>query len=220
MSTTTSGEEATYQYEQHEEDHTIAVFFLCFMGILALVLLLGRALHHRPKLNSMLSEPAMVLLVGMFFSFIIKVLYVDNATGDENNNENGEDGDDDDEGEGEGDAEEDSMSASTGLSTDASELSHHPLVSLPLWTIFSRCACDEDTEHVDGEAVHDYNDDDLGPITKIVAVEDDRDGSIQSKENEIARNRSLTTRNKEVAKVKKFVWKGQRFVSVDDDDSR
>eukprot|EP00529_Nitzschia_sp_RCC80_P027802 CAMPEP_0113520256 /NCGR_PEP_ID=MMETSP0014_2-20120614/43972_1 /TAXON_ID=2857 /ORGANISM="Nitzschia sp." /LENGTH=258 /DNA_ID=CAMNT_0000418061 /DNA_START=134 /DNA_END=907 /DNA_ORIENTATION=- /assembly_acc=CAM_ASM_000159 len=93
MSTTTSGEEATYQYEQHEEDHTIAVFFLCFMGILALVLLLGRALHHRPKLNSMLSEPAMVLLVGMFFSFIIKVLYVDNATDDENNNENGEDGD-------------------------------------------------------------------------------------------------------------------------------
>eukprot|EP00529_Nitzschia_sp_RCC80_P015924 CAMPEP_0113487872 /NCGR_PEP_ID=MMETSP0014_2-20120614/25727_1 /TAXON_ID=2857 /ORGANISM="Nitzschia sp." /LENGTH=684 /DNA_ID=CAMNT_0000381571 /DNA_START=138 /DNA_END=2192 /DNA_ORIENTATION=+ /assembly_acc=CAM_ASM_000159 len=97
MSTTTSGEEATYQYEQHEEDHTIAVFFLCFMGILALVLLLGRALHHRPKLNSMLSEPAMVLLVGMFFSFIIKVLYVDNATDDENNNENGEDGDGNDE---------------------------------------------------------------------------------------------------------------------------
>lgn len=54
-------------------DHTTPVFFLFFMSLIGLVLLLSRALHHRPKINSILSEPAMVLLVGMFFSFLIKV---------------------------------------------------------------------------------------------------------------------------------------------------
>lgn len=54
-------------------DHTTPVFFLFFLSLIGLVLLLSRALHHRPKLNSILSEPAMVLLVGMLFSFLIKV---------------------------------------------------------------------------------------------------------------------------------------------------
>jgi NhaP-type Na+/H+ or K+/H+ antiporter len=61
--------------ETEGTDHTTPIFFLFFMGLIAMVLLLGRALHHRPKLNSMLSEPAMVLLVGMLFSFIIKVFF-------------------------------------------------------------------------------------------------------------------------------------------------
>ncbi|KAG7354975.1 sodium/hydrogen exchanger [Nitzschia inconspicua] len=58
----------------HEDgiDRTTPLFFLFFMSLVAMVLILGRALHHRPKLNSFLSEPAMVLLVGMSFSFLIK----------------------------------------------------------------------------------------------------------------------------------------------------
>lgn len=90
--TTTSSTQYDYQQQQHddEKEHTIAVFFLFFMTLLAFVLLIGRALHHRPKLNSMLSEPAMVLIVGMFFSFVIKVLYVDSSNNNndaENNSE-------------------------------------------------------------------------------------------------------------------------------------
>ncbi|KAL3905041.1 MAG: hypothetical protein SGILL_009836 [Bacillariaceae sp.] len=61
------------QHEYETEDHTTPVFFLFFLGLLALVLLLARSLHQHPKLNSFLSEPAMVLLVGMFFSFLIKM---------------------------------------------------------------------------------------------------------------------------------------------------
>jgi NhaP-type Na+/H+ or K+/H+ antiporter len=57
-------------------DHTTPVFFLFFMALVALVLLMARWLHHRPRLNSILSEPALVLLVGMFFSFLIKVSVV------------------------------------------------------------------------------------------------------------------------------------------------
>lgn len=63
-----------------DHDHSTPLFFLIFMGLLAMVLLIGRSLHHRPKLNSFLSEPAMVLLVGMFFSFMIKLWLVDDYT--------------------------------------------------------------------------------------------------------------------------------------------
>ena len=56
-------------------DHTLSVFFLFFMLLLALVLLLGRALHDRPKLNSILSEPAMILIVSVFFSLLIKIYF-------------------------------------------------------------------------------------------------------------------------------------------------
>jgi sodium/hydrogen exchanger 8 len=59
--------------DDHENDQTIPVFFLFFMLLFALVLLLGRALHNRPRLNSYLSEPAMVLLVSLFVSFLVKV---------------------------------------------------------------------------------------------------------------------------------------------------
>ena len=63
-------------------DQTIPVFFLFFMLLLALVLLLGRALHNRPRLNSYLSEPAMVLLVSVFFSFLVKILVAGEDFGD------------------------------------------------------------------------------------------------------------------------------------------
>jgi NhaP-type Na+/H+ or K+/H+ antiporter len=71
-------------YDSNEEkkqgmDKTTPIFFLFFMSLIALVLMLGRTLHHQPKLNSILSEPAMVLLIGMFFSFLIKVFFQDTA---------------------------------------------------------------------------------------------------------------------------------------------
>lgn len=59
-----------------DADETIPVYFLLFLALVALVLVMARWLHHRPKLNSVLSEPALVLLVGMFFSFVIKVFFV------------------------------------------------------------------------------------------------------------------------------------------------
>jgi sodium/hydrogen exchanger 8 len=79
-------------------DHSSTpIFFLFFLALLAVVLLLGRTLHHRPKLNSILSEPAMVLLVGMFFSFLIKAFFVaeDHYQHHEDEQDNGVVGDDD-----------------------------------------------------------------------------------------------------------------------------
>lgn len=54
-----------------DSERTASLYFLVFGSVLALVLLLSRALHSRPKLNSILSEPAMVLLVGIFVSFLV-----------------------------------------------------------------------------------------------------------------------------------------------------
>ena len=54
-------------------DHTTPVFFLFFLGLLALVLLLARWLHRHKRIHKFVSEPSMVLLVGVFFSFLIKV---------------------------------------------------------------------------------------------------------------------------------------------------
>ena len=56
-------------------DQTVSVFFLFFALLLGLVLLLGRALHSRPRLSSYLSEPAMVLLVSGFVSFLVYISF-------------------------------------------------------------------------------------------------------------------------------------------------
>jgi len=61
--------------DYEENDQTLPVFFLFFMMLLALVLLLGRALHNRPMLNSYLSEPAMVLIVSVLVSFVVKIFF-------------------------------------------------------------------------------------------------------------------------------------------------
>ena len=60
---------------EDENDQTLPVFFLFFMVLVALVLLLGRALHNRPRLNAYLSEPALVLLVSAFVSFCVKIYF-------------------------------------------------------------------------------------------------------------------------------------------------
>jgi hypothetical protein len=54
---------------------TVPLVFLFFTCLLALVLLLSKALHSRPKLNYILSEPAMVLLIGVVFSFLISYFF-------------------------------------------------------------------------------------------------------------------------------------------------
>ena len=56
-----------------DDSKTISVVFLFFSSVLALVVLLSKALHSRPKLNALLSEPAMVLLLGIFCSLVIPV---------------------------------------------------------------------------------------------------------------------------------------------------
>jgi sodium/hydrogen exchanger 8 len=73
------------------EDSTASLYFLFFASVLALVLVLSRALHSRPKLNSVLSEPAMVLLIGMFFSFVVSFGF---SIGEQLETQNSAEGDD------------------------------------------------------------------------------------------------------------------------------
>jgi NhaP-type Na+/H+ or K+/H+ antiporter len=80
----------------NEHSNTASIVFLFFALVLALVLLLSKALHSRPKLNSILSEPAMVLLVGMFFSFLVSFFFlaedeIDEANGDDDEGGDGSD---------------------------------------------------------------------------------------------------------------------------------
>jgi sodium/hydrogen exchanger 8 len=53
----------------------VPIFLLFFTSLLALIVLLSKALHSRPKLNKILSEPAMILLIGLFCSFVVAHFY-------------------------------------------------------------------------------------------------------------------------------------------------
>jgi len=53
------------------EEHKISVLFLAIVSLLATVLVFAKGLHDRPKLNSFLSEPGMVLLVGIAVSLVV-----------------------------------------------------------------------------------------------------------------------------------------------------
>mmetsp|Transcript_24961 Transcript_24961/g.58570 ORF Transcript_24961/g.58570 Transcript_24961/m.58570 type:complete len:657 (-) Transcript_24961:114-2084(-) len=86
MSDTTNYNDDYYE----NDDQTLSLFFLFFMLLLALVLLLGRALHNQPRINSYLSEPAMVLLVSVFVSSLVKIYFAGEDTsndGQENEDE-------------------------------------------------------------------------------------------------------------------------------------
>jgi len=93
--TYTYNDEAAYAYANANEDdsedghNTLPVFFLFFLLLLALVLLLGKALHNRPTLNSILSEPAMILIVSVIFSFLIKLFLSVSSSYNSNNNKYG-----------------------------------------------------------------------------------------------------------------------------------
>lgn len=58
------------------DSNTVSLYFLFFASILATVLLLSKSLHSRPRINAILSEPAMVLLVGMFVSFLVSTFFL------------------------------------------------------------------------------------------------------------------------------------------------
>ncbi|VEU33583.1 unnamed protein product [Pseudo-nitzschia multistriata] len=89
MSESINGSES---YEDYT-DYTLPVSFLFFMILLAFILLLGRALHNRPKLKSILSEPAMTLIVSVFFSFMIKTFFVGEDYASEGSNQDQADDD-------------------------------------------------------------------------------------------------------------------------------
>jgi NhaP-type Na+/H+ or K+/H+ antiporter len=57
--------------DDEDQAKTMSIVFCIFSLLLAGVLLLAKALHSRPKLNTYLSEPAMVLLVGMVCSYFV-----------------------------------------------------------------------------------------------------------------------------------------------------
>jgi NhaP-type Na+/H+ or K+/H+ antiporter len=56
------------------ENKTVQIYFLCFSGILVLVLFLAKFLEDAPLIRRYLSEPAMTLLLGIFFSFLVRIL--------------------------------------------------------------------------------------------------------------------------------------------------
>ena len=57
---------------EDSSEQMLSALLLVFSTLLSLVLVLGKALHNRPKLNKILSEPGMTLLVGIFVSFVIR----------------------------------------------------------------------------------------------------------------------------------------------------
>jgi len=92
--TYTYNDEAAYAYpneDDSDEDgrNTLPVFFLFFLLLLALVLMLGKVLHNRPTLNSILSEPAMILIVSAIFSFLIKLFLSVSSSYNSDNNKYG-----------------------------------------------------------------------------------------------------------------------------------
>ena len=58
----------------YSDERTTQIFFLCFSTILVVVLFLSRLLEDSPRLRTYISQPAMVLLVGMFCSLIVRLL--------------------------------------------------------------------------------------------------------------------------------------------------
>lgn len=58
----------------YSDERTTQIFFLCFSTILVVVLFLSKVLEESPRLRTYMSEPAMVLLVGMFCSLIVRLL--------------------------------------------------------------------------------------------------------------------------------------------------
>lgn len=65
----------------------VSIYFLFFALLLATVLILSRELHKRPKINGLVSEAALVLIFGMFVSFIIDFFLIVEEEIDEVNNE-------------------------------------------------------------------------------------------------------------------------------------
>jgi hypothetical protein len=72
--TTTTTNTATATETTDDDERTTQIFFLLFSAILVIVLFLSRFLEESPRLRTYISEPAMILLVGMFCSLIVRLL--------------------------------------------------------------------------------------------------------------------------------------------------
>ena len=79
----------------YSDERTTQIFFLCFSTILVVVLFLSRILEDSPRLRSYISEPAMVLLVGMFCSLIVRLLNESDYEEYQNHYQSEHDGSDD-----------------------------------------------------------------------------------------------------------------------------
>ena len=55
-----------------QDDDSVSLFFVFFATLLSSVLLMSRCLKSSPRLKYVLSEPAMVLLFGMFWSLVVR----------------------------------------------------------------------------------------------------------------------------------------------------
>ena len=67
----------------------ISAYFVLFSALLALVLVLSKFLHDRPRLASLLPEAGMILIVGVIFGAFVQVLF------DPHNNDTAQQQDDD-----------------------------------------------------------------------------------------------------------------------------
>lgn len=78
MTNNSNGTSSTTSYggldHSYSDERTTQIFFLSFSTILVVVLFLSRILENSPRLRTYISEPAMVLLVGMFCSLIVRLL--------------------------------------------------------------------------------------------------------------------------------------------------
>ena len=74
MSTSSSNTANGGLDHSYSDERTTQIFFLSFSTIFVIVLFLSRILEDSPRLRTYISEPAMVLLVGMFCSLIVRLL--------------------------------------------------------------------------------------------------------------------------------------------------
>src|SRR3569623_2011343 len=62
----------------HDDVHVeeVSLYFVLFAALLSLVIILSKVLHDRPRLNSMLSEASLTLLVGKGAGFLVHVWFL------------------------------------------------------------------------------------------------------------------------------------------------
>ena len=76
--------------ETEDRREETSLYFVFFSGLLAIVIILSRLLHDYPKLNSVFSEAALVLTVGMFAGFFVNLYLKHMYTDDGVDNDGGD----------------------------------------------------------------------------------------------------------------------------------
>jgi NhaP-type Na+/H+ or K+/H+ antiporter len=77
-SSSSSSNNAVAAEESYSEEHSrnVSTYFLLFATLLSTVLILCKKLHTSPRVNAIVSEAALVLLVGMFASYCIMFYFL------------------------------------------------------------------------------------------------------------------------------------------------